>query len=231
MARSSLLSYGLVPGAAARSLGSCLLLLACAFLGAAPGVAANVPGRLRTFLEDVQTMRANFRQEVRNSNQELVERAAGTFLLKRPGKFAWHYEQPYEQTIIADGENIWFYDPDLEQVTVKPQEEALGETPAMVLSGGQRIEDSFAITALGDQEGLSWVKLRPRDPESTFQWIRVAFRGKDLVRMEIADGLGQTTRLSFQDILANYELADSLFRFEVPAGVDVVGAPGSAARP
>lgn len=203
--------------------------LACALAGTAH--AGQASAALDRFVKEVHTLRASFEQQVLDASQRPLESARGTFLLKRPGRFAWLYQEPYAQTIVADGRNLWFYDVDLDQVSVRPQSEALGQTPAMLLSGSGDVERSFAVSDAGTQGGLAWVELKPRTQEGNFEQIRIGFADGDLRRMEMVDALGQKTELSFSQIERNPSLADKLFEFQVPEGVDVVGQPAPSEKP
>jgi len=163
------------------------------------------------------------------------ERASGTLAVLRPGRFRWDYREPYRQLIVADGERLWIYDEDLEQVTVRPQERALGRTPLQILGApAGRALEGFAVRELGLRGGLEWVELLPQggDGPGDFERIRVGFDGPRLARMELVDAYGQTVRLRFEAVERNPALAEALFRFTPPPGVDVVRetAPDPAAE-
>lgn len=151
--------------------------------------------------------------------------------MQRPGKFRWDYQTPYKQLILADGQRLWIYDPDLDQVVVKPLEAALGDTPALLLSGKglsgkQSLEQQFnIIESLEAQDGLYWVTLKPTARDSSFQEVRLGFDEKHLRRMELVDGFGQQTLLEFFDMQTNVEVPPDSFRFDPPKGVDIVGKP------
>jgi outer membrane lipoprotein carrier protein len=168
-------------------------------------------------------LRAEFHQVLLNENSKPLEKSKGIFFLQRPGKFRWDYREPFSQTIVADGTHVWFYDPDLEQVTVKSQNLALGNTPALLLSGERLPEESFQINNLPSRNSLAWVELLPRDKEATFDRLLLGFDNDSLRQMELHDSFGQTTRLSFSEIKINLSLDPSLFIFTPPEGVDVVG--------
>lgn len=179
---------------------------------------------LLKFFSEVKSLKADFSQAVFDDNQVQLQATRGTMALKRPGRFRWDYAKPYEQHIIGDSKNIYIYDVDLEQVTVKHQEQALGDTPAQLLSTSRPVDASFNISEMGEQNGLLWFELRPKKSEETgFERIRLGFDRQDLKRMELEDGLGHTTQLDFDQIQRNPKVDDSLFHFDPPAGVDVVG--------
>jgi outer membrane lipoprotein carrier protein len=179
--------------------------------------------RLESFLKRVQSLQAEFHQVLLDEHNEPLEESKGIFSLQRPGKFRWNYREPFPQVIVADGEHIWFYDPDLEQVTVKNQNLALGNTPALLLSGERLPEESFQINNLPSRDSLIWVELLPRDKEATFDRLLLGFDNHSLRQMELHDSFGQTTRLSFSEVKINLSLDPSLFIFTPPEGVDVVG--------
>lgn len=184
--------------------------------------AADGPEHLRLFLEDLRTLEAKFEQSVLNESHTEAERFQGVLSLKRPGHFRWDYNEPYKQLIVADGKRIWVYDSDLEQISNSSQEDALRGTPAQLLSDSTPFEENFEVIDIGKSQGMAWVELIPRDPESQFVRILLAFMGKELRRMEMADQFGQITRFQFYDIRRNPPLADELFVFEPPEGFDVL---------
>lgn len=192
-----------------------------ALFAAAPHAATN--DALRAFFADVRSFKAEFEQTVFDENLRPLQSTAGTMALERPGRFRWDYAEPYEQHIVGDGSKVWIYDVDLEQVTVRTQQQALGDTPAQLLSTTEPLEANFDITSLGEQKGVMWFQLVPKLAESQFQKVRLGFDDKMLVRMELEDGLGSTTLLEFHDPKRNVALDETLFRFEPPPGVDVVG--------
>lgn len=179
--------------------------------------------RLNNFVETVVTLDAEFQQTLLDEQGNVVETAEGTFKLERPGKFRWDYDQPYPQHIVADGEKIWFYDVDLEQVTVKTQSEALTDTPALLLSGETLPEEKYVVSNLPSKDGLDWVKLIPKKIENSFQTIMLAFNKQGLNQMIMKDVFDQTTRLVFSNVEENIVLPDNAFLFVPPEGVDVVG--------
>jgi len=178
---------------------------------------------LNAFLDNLGTLQAKFEQSVLDQTHTQADRFQGVFYLRRPGQFRWDYSEPYEQLIVADGDRIWVYDSDLEQTSHRSQEDALRGTPAQLLSDASPIEDNFEIIDIGESQGMAWVELIPRDKESQFVRILLAFMGKELRRMEMADQFGQVTRFQFYDIQRNLPLPDELFEFEPPEGSDSYG--------
>jgi outer membrane lipoprotein carrier protein len=173
------------------------------------------------FLEGVNTLEARFEQSVLDADHQSATRSQGVFYLERPGRFRWDYSEPENQQIIADGSQIWLFEPELEQVSVQSQSSALKGTPALLLISGEPVEKHFEVIDIGDRQGMGWVELIPRDEESQFTRILLAFVDNELRRMEMADKFGQITRFQFYDISPNPVFTDGFFRFEPPWGVDI----------
>jgi outer membrane lipoprotein carrier protein len=180
--------------------------------------------RVDAYLGSLRTLTADFAQVVRDRDGRIVDRASGTLSLSRPNRFRWDYAQPYVQTIVADGERLWLYDSDLEQVTVRALEAGLGSTPAMLLSGSGRVADAFESLGVERAGDWTWYRLRPKQPGSDFESVGLAFAPKgELAAMELRDKLGQTTVIEFGRLRRNPALDAALFRFEPPPGADVIG--------
>jgi outer membrane lipoprotein carrier protein len=182
--------------------------------------AATGPQQMDRFLQELDSLESAFDQKVYTPDQKQPIRSRGTFYLKRPRKFRWDYSVP-KQLIVADGSQIWLYDPELEQVSVQSQSSALEGTPAMLLISGEPVSKAFRVSDGGSSEGMAWVELIPRNPESQFIRIRLAFSDDLLRRMQMEDKFGQRTRFRFTEIRVNPDLADDLFYFERPDDVDV----------
>ena len=185
--------------------------------------AAEAPGYMTDFFTDLHTLQADFRQEVTDGNNKLLQSSEGHMWIKRPGRFRWDYEAPYRQQLVADGKHLWSYDEDLEQVTVQKAADVLTSTPAMLLSGEQPLENVFnieEITALNDEQ---LVVLVPKSDDSNVNRILLVFSGKVLLRIKADDDFGNTTVFSFTDFDRNPALDDAVFVFTPPAGADVVG--------
>ena len=178
--------------------------------------------RLDKLLSGITTLESTFKQVLLDEFDKPIQESSGIFQLRRPGKFRWDYTKPYIQLIVADGQKLWVYDADLEQVTVKNQKTALGNTPALLLTGGSPVEKDFSIESRGSQEGVEWFELKPLDKESSFTKIAIGFRDNILHRMELTDSFGQTTRLMFDKIKINTTIPAKQFEFTPPKGVDVV---------
>lgn len=184
--------------------------------------AGSGPEHLKAFLKDLVTLQAKFEQSILDKTHSRAERFQGVFSLKRPGLFRWDYQEPYEQLIVADGDRIWVYDSDLEQVSNTDEADALKGTPAQLLSDTAPLEANFEVIDIGDSQGMNWVELIPRDEESQFIRILLAFVDTELRRMEMADQFGQVTRFQFYDIRRNTELDDKLFVFIPPKEFDIL---------
>ena len=184
---------------------------------------AGAISSLKNFAQNTRTVRAEFLQTVLDKSGNAIQRGGGTMQFERPGKFRWSYEKPYEQLIVGDGTRIWFYDRDLEQVTVRALDAALGSSPAALLAGSSEIENSFRLTDLGLQGDIEWLEAIPKARESTFEWVRLGFTQKGVLKtMELHDHFGQTTVLTFSGLEQNPVLAPELFEFSPPQGADVI---------
>jgi len=190
----------------------------------APLFAGPATDRLNDFFAKKGAMRADFVQTVQGAAFVQPEESRGTLLMQRPGKFRWDYHLPYEQQIIADGKQLWIYDVDLEQVIVKPLDKALGDTPALLLSGDGEVGQRFDIKELPDKgDGLLWVQLLPRQADTGFTTVKLGFDQQYLRSMELVDGFEQVTKLAFSNVETGIKLPVDTFVFVPPQGVDVIG--------
>ena len=179
--------------------------------------------RLRAFVRETQTARAQFTQSVVDKNGRATRSANGTFELSRPGKFRWAVEKPYKQLLVGDGQRVWIFDEDLNQVIVRKVGDALGGTPAALLSGNQDVERAFAWTDLPAKDGMEWLGATPLATDAAFTEIRIGFDAKGLAALEIVDAFGQKSLVRFSNVERNPKFAPDLFRFAPPAGADVIG--------
>lgn len=179
---------------------------------------------LDSFLKNMKTLQGQFVQTQFNADRRETQRASGTLELSRPGKFRWVYLKPYHQELIADGESLWIYDQDLEQVTQKPLLQATAQAPIMLLLEKKSLDKDYLLTDLGNDQGLDWVGLKPRKDEADVREVKLAFEKKMLARMQLTDAFGQATLIEFKDMKMNPTLAEGAFVFAPPAGVDVVRA-------
>ncbi len=185
--------------------------------------AAQAPTYMTDFFTGLHTLQADFRQEVTDGNNKLLQSSEGHMWIKRPGRFRWDYETPYRQQLVADGERLWSYDEDLEQVTVQKAADVLTSTPAMLLSGEQPLEKVFNIEEVITLDDEQHVVLAPKSDDSNVTRIQLVFSGKVLLRIKADDNFGNTTVFSFTDFDRNPALDDAVFVFTPPAGADVVG--------
>lgn len=178
---------------------------------------------LRSYLAGLTTLEADFEQQVLDSDGEVLELASGTVTLKKPGRFRWNYSQPYERVVVADGERVWIYESDLQQVTVRRLTSGLGETPAALLTGDTKALDQFEYVTSFSADGRDWITLRPRAADTDFSGISLAFRDDLLDALEFQDRLGQRTRLSLTNVARDREIGNAEFEFIVPDDADVIG--------
>lgn len=216
-------------------------ILLCAAAAAGPNTV------LDRYLDGLSSLNAQFTQAVTDAHGKAVESGSGTLLVQRPGKFRWDYlpstgpnggpsgddgskssDSQRGQLLVADGKNLWFYDRELAQVSVKPVEAALSSTPIMLLSGSStQLRDSFDISAAGSHDGMEWVRVKPRSAEADFSGAELGFTHDQLTRMVVNDRLGQTVRLDFSHQERNGHIDVAELQFKPPAGVDVIGTPQS----
>ncbi|MDO8465630.1 MAG: outer membrane lipoprotein chaperone LolA [Gallionella sp.] len=189
-------------------------------------LAAHAGGidKLKEFIAATHSAQANFTQVALDQNGKRIQSASGTMQFQRPGKFRWAYLKPHEQLIVGDGVKFWLYDVDLNQVTVKKLDAALGSSPAALLSGNSEIERAFMLKESGSQDGLDWLQAIPKTQDSSFEKILMAFNAQaELVIMELKDTFGHKTVLRFSEMQRNPKLSEQQFKFTPPKGADVLG--------
>lgn len=192
--------------------------------GVASTVNAGASDKLRNFIVSSHSGQANFTQVVQDKKGKKIQSASGTMQFVRPGKFRWVYQKPYEQIIVGDGAKFWLYDVDLNQVTVKKLDAALGSSPAALLSGNNEIEQAFVLQDSGTRDGLDWLEAKAKTPDTGFEKISMAFNEQgELVVMELRDAFGLNTVLRFSKMQINPKLSPQLFKFVPPKGADVLG--------
>ena len=198
-------------------------LLFAALLLAVSAAKASGLDALHSFIAATASAQGEFEQKVYDRKRKLTQEASGTLAFLRPGRFRWTYAKPYAQLIVGDGAKLWVYDQDLNQVTVRRLDSALGSSPAALLAGSNEIERAFSLTDRGQKAGLEWVEAAPREKESNFESIRMGFGPAGLELMELDDNFGQTTVLKFIALRRNPKLDPDLFKFVPPKGADVIG--------
>ncbi len=178
---------------------------------------------LRDFFNNTNSMRAHFSQVVNDKQGRKEQEVEGTMQLQRPNKFRWDYKKPYEQQIVSDGKQVFLFDADLQQVTIRDLSKALGSSPAAMLAGGEAVEKSFTLKNAIRKDGLTWVLALPKDKDSGFERVLLGFKAEQLRKMEMVDSFNHVTLITFSEVERNPTLQDSTFLFTTPKGADVVG--------
>jgi outer membrane lipoprotein carrier protein len=200
------------------------LTAALAAMTFAMPAAAGARDELSAFTKGVSGLEGRFTQQVFDPSGKLKETASGTVALSTPRLFRWHYAKPYPQLIVADGRTVWVYEPDLQQVTKRAQGAEEQNSPLAALFDPARLDALFSVQEGGRKEGLSWLVLSPKsEVESSFRSARLGFGAAGLVRMQVVDALGQRTDIRFDGWRKNPAFKPATFRFQPPAGVDVIG--------
>ena len=196
------------------------LLIALA-LGLPALAHADAVDTLKAFVRDVKTGRAAFTQTVISPDGVKKKTSSGRFEFARPDRFRFDYLKPFEQLIVCDGQSVWIFDADLNQASRRNYTEALGATPAALLAGADLTRD-FDLAALPAKDGLDWAQATPKARDGAFQSMRIGFRGRQLMAVEITDSFSQRSVLQFTQFAANVDLAPQSFKFVVPPGVEVL---------
>lgn len=202
------------------------LLCTTTFAGAADGGRA----RLDAWAKGLNAVSADFEQHVADSSKHGDKTSRGTLALKAPRQFRWDVSAPYKQLIVADGEKVWIYDPDLEQVTVRAQGTEEAHSPLTVLTDLSQLDRDFTASDQGERDGLTWLRLKSRDKEPQFEYADLGFDASGLARMAFKDTLGNSTEIHFSHWQRNASLPATTFKFTPPKGVDVIGDPTPAAE-
>ena len=177
---------------------------------------------LKALLNQTSTAKARFAQAVLDKNNKTLQQASGTMEFSRPGRFRWEYNKPYEQTIVGDGTRLWIYDKDLNQVTVRKLDKALGASPAALLAGSNEIEKSYTLKSVGSDGGLDWLEAIPKTQDTAFERVKLGFGKTGLEAMELKDQFGQTTVIKFADLERNAKISPDAFKFTPPKGAAVI---------
>jgi outer membrane lipoprotein carrier protein len=213
------------------SQGSFMKIIIATALLAAASLSARAGGleSLENFIQSTKSGRADFTQVVtspaRDGQAARTKTSTGTFEFARPNRFRFVYKKPFEQTIVADGQTLWLHDVDLNQVTSRKQAQVLGSTPAALVAASPDLNSlrrDFDLQALPDKDGLQWVQATPKAKEGQLNHVKVGFRGNDLAALDILDGFGQRSVLTFSGMELNAAVAPEVFRFKPPAGADLV---------
>jgi outer membrane lipoprotein carrier protein len=184
---------------------------------------------LESFVSKVKSGKAEFIQVVtspaKDGQAPRVKTSSGSFEFSRPGRFRFEYTKPFAQTIVADGQTLWLYDADLNQVTARKQAAILGTTPAALIAAApdlSALQKDFTLQPAADKDGLQWVQATPKSKDGQLQNVRVGFKGTELAALEILDSFGQRSLLTFANLQTNVALAQDAFQFKPPAGADVI---------
>jgi outer membrane lipoprotein carrier protein len=191
--------------------------------------ADSAHARLDAFAKGIHAISADFEQQVRDPNGG-GKNSHGTLALKAPRQFRWDVVAPYKQLIVADGEKVWIYDPDLEQVTVRAQGSEEAHSPLTVLTDLSQLDRDFIAGEQGERDGLTWLRLKSKDKEPQFEYADLGFDAAGLGRMTFKDSLGNSTEIRFSHWQRDPKLPADAFKFTPPKGVDVVGDPTPAAE-
>lgn len=191
-----------------------------------PVFAQSAEKRLDNALGSLDNLTADFKQTVLDEDKKIIQQSSGKVAIQRPGKFSWIYTAPYEQQIIADGKELWVYDVDLDQVTVKPMSTGLASAPIMILMRKNKIAEEFNISEVGQRKFLYWVELEPKSQDMDYANVYVGMEDGAVKAMELRDKFGQSTQIVFENLRLNVVHNPKTFKFIPPAGVDVFGAGG-----
>jgi outer membrane lipoprotein carrier protein len=195
---------------------SCLLMMSLA--AQADGVSS-----LKKFYDETHAVKADFHQIVTDKQGQKIQEVYGEMQLKRPNKFRWDYHKPFEQQIISDGKQVWLYDTELAQVSVRELSKALGSSPAALLAGDDSLDKNFRLVNSYRKDGLDWVSTNPKDSDTGFNKISLAFKNDVIQEMVMIDSFGHQTKIVFSNVLLNPVIEPKTFLFQPPKGVDVVG--------
>ncbi|MCK5869758.1 outer membrane lipoprotein carrier protein LolA [Methylococcaceae bacterium HT4] len=177
--------------------------------------------KLEGFISRAKNIQAKFTQVSLDELGKVMQTSQGDFYLQQPGKFRWNYNKPYEQQIVSKDGKVWFYDADLEQLIIKKIDQSIGDTPALLLSGSVDLNEKYTIVKQRQEGDILWLKLTPKNTDSSFKYILVGLKGDMLYGMELSDNFGQLTQIIFSDVTMPKSLAPDLFEFIVPEGTDV----------
>lgn len=197
-------------------------LSSIAMLGVSTLAHAGAADQLKTFVSEVKAASGAFSQYTVGDKGQTRPKQTGEFAFERPGRFRWLVKQPYEQSIISDGKQLYQYDPDLNQVTERKVDEAIGTSPAAILFGSGSLEQAFDVSDLPDRDGMQWLRAKPRGADAGFAQVDIGFANNQPARIELLDSFGQTTRVELSNLKPNPGFAPDAFRYTPPQGADVV---------
>jgi len=202
-------------------LSSCVLIFLSMFVSGSV-LAASAQEQLKSFVQQVQSATGSFLQTVVGPQGQTRRPQSGQFSFERPGRFKWDVVSPYAQLIVSDAQQVFQFDPDLNQVTVRKVDQAIGASPAAILFGTGELDKVFVVTAQPERDGISWLRAKPRNGDAGFVHLDLGMSEGLPVRVVLLDAFGQTTRVELSGIQRNPALPASTFQFVAPAGADVV---------
>ncbi len=186
---------------------------------------ASALEQFKAFVAGIKSARGEFNQRMvkeEGGKMRVSSTANGVFIFARPGKFIWTYQKPYEQVLQADGEKLFIYDKDLNQVTIKTLGNAIGSSPAAILFGSNDLEKNFTLSEGGIREGIEWLQAIPKAKDTSFEKIGIGLKDGVPVAMELRDSFGQISLLTFTKFEKNPSLPANQFHFALPKGADVL---------
>ena len=200
--------------------------LATGLLAFSAVASASALEQFKSFVSTTKAAKGEFTQrQVKTDKQgktQVSNASEGSFQFARPGRFIWLYQKPYEQLLQADGEQLYIYDADLNQVTIRTLGDALASSPAAILFGSNEVEKNFTMKEGGSRDGLDWLQLTPRAKDSPFEQIGIGLRNGTPEAMELRDSFGQVSLLNFSRFEKNPAMSPGQFKFDIPKGADVV---------
>lgn len=205
-----------------RVLGALALAAAALLVVPLPSVAATASAQLQSFVDKVRSATGQFQQDRSGDGAGAQRSQSGTFAFQRPGKFRWQVTKPYAQLIVSDGQHVYQYDPDLDQVTERNASQAVGASPASLLFGSGSLSDAFTLQDQPDRDGLQWLRATPKTTDAGFSHVDIGFSAGLPVRLELLDAFGQTTRIVLSQMKTNPAIAADQFQFTVPKGAALV---------
>lgn len=203
-----------------------ILVVIALLFSLAPAHAETAEQLLNKALKNLDNLTADFKQTQLDDEKNVVQQSSGTLAIQRPGKFSWIYKTPYEQQIVADGSELWIYDIDLDQVTVKPMSSGMASAPIMILMKQNDIGDEFTVSEVGQRKFLYWVQLDPKASDLEYSHVYIGLEDNQVKAMELRDAFGQSTQIVFENLRLNVVHNPKTFQFTPPEGVDVFGAGG-----
>lgn len=184
--------------------------------------ASSAVEAFESFVQNVPAARGTFKQFTVSDQGQTARAQTGTYAFDRPGKFRWDTTEPFPQQVASDGQTLYQYDPDLQQLTVRALDQSIGSSPAAILFGQGQLRQAFEISTLPDADGMRWLRAVPRQPDAGLTQLDIGMREGRPVRLVLVDGFGQTTRVELLTLRAQSEFSEGEFRIDPPPGADVI---------